>query len=368
MTARIGFRCSAVLAILVVVATAGNIWAGWVQKLGPEDFAPDPGWDTYIYGIPEGNTMGVTGAAGSERMTGYMPGVYFGAWCMAAPPVAQLAPLEDVEATCIVRMELLTQDLYPGLILRGNNLDDMIDLSGSGAATTGTAYAYVVSGHNEVAGSVNMAGIYAMYYEPGELQPDHNIGLLEGITLSPWDTTDLINQDIYMKFSAVTTPEGKVQLDGMMSTSSDFSNPFGVISRLDDPLGDATSYNDALVGAGQVGVAAMNAVGEGPIEGRAVRAKWDDVAVYKYAGPGDANGDGSVDDTDASILGANWLKQSGATWGMGDFNEDGKVNDKDAAIMAANWAPAGGGSSVPEPGTLVLLASAAVALCFRRRR
>ena len=59
MTTRIAFRCSAVLAILVVVATAGNLWAGeWLQTFGPEDFAPDPGWDTYIYGYPEENTVG----------------------------------------------------------------------------------------------------------------------------------------------------------------------------------------------------------------------------------------------------------------------------------------------------------------------
>jgi hypothetical protein len=197
-----------------------------------------------------------------------------------------------------------------------------------------------------------------MYYEPGDL-PDHAIGNLEPITLSPWDNTDLIDTDIYMKFSAVTTPEGNVQLDGMLSMSPDFSNPFGVISRLDaDP-------DHKLVDPGRVAVAGGNSCEGG---GFPARAKWDDVAVYKYAGPGDANGDGSVDDTDASILGANWLKQSGATWGMGDFNKDGKVNDQDAAIMAANWAPAGDGSSVPEPGTLVLLASAAAALCFRRRR
>jgi hypothetical protein len=53
--------------------------------------------------------------------------------------------------------------------------------------------------------------------------------------------------------------------------------------------------------------------------------------------PGDANDDGVVDDRDASILGAHWQQQSGATWAMGDFNDDGKVNDVDAAILAAHW-------------------------------
>jgi hypothetical protein len=85
--------------------------------------------------------------------------------------------------------------------------------------------------------------------------------------------------------------------------------------------------------------------------------------------PGDANYDDHVDDEDASILGANWLLQSGATWEMGDFNHDFKVNDKDAAIMAAHWTGSeGNGGSVPEPGAVVLLVSAAMALWFRRRR
>ena len=82
---------------------------------------------------------------------------------------------------------------------------------------------------------------------------------------------------------------------------------------------------------------------------------------------GDANADGVVDDKDASILGKNWLVGSGATWGMGDFNGDYKVNDADAAIMAAHWTASGSEGSVPEPGTVVLLISAAMALWFRRR-
>ena len=52
--------------------------------------------------------------------------------------------------------------------------------------------------------------------------------------------------------------------------------------------------------------------------------------------PGDANRDGVVDDRDASILGQHWL-QSGMTWAQGDFNDDGRVNDQDAAILAAHW-------------------------------
>jgi hypothetical protein len=85
--------------------------------------------------------------------------------------------------------------------------------------------------------------------------------------------------------------------------------------------------------------------------------------------PGDANGDTFVDNLDASILGAHWLKTGGATWEQGDFNRDGNVNDKDAAILAAHWtASAGGEESVPEPSTLALLLGAVAGLLIGRAR
>jgi hypothetical protein len=51
---------------------------------------------------------------------------------------------------------------------------------------------------------------------------------------------------------------------------------------------------------------------------------------------GDANNDLTVNDKDASIVGANWQKVCNSI-SCGDFNNDGYTNDKDAAIMAAHW-------------------------------
>ncbi len=79
--------------------------------------------------------------------------------------------------------------------------------------------------------------------------------------------------------------------------------------------------------------------------------------------PGDANEDGVVDGSDATILAANWLA-SDADWSMGDFNEDGIVNDIDATLMAANWSSAAS-ASVSEPAALGMLAMGGIVLLCR---
>ena len=83
-----------------------------------------------------------------------------------------------------------------------------------------------------------------------------------------------------------------------------------------------------------------------------------DVLAHYEAGaveplPGDANGDGIVNDLDAAALADNWQTATEATWAMGDFNNDGAVDDIDATILASNWQTAAASQSVPEPSSMI---------------
>ena len=55
-----------------------------------------------------------------------------------------------------------------------------------------------------------------------------------------------------------------------------------------------------------------------------------------YTVPGDANLDGTVDNTDLTIVATNYY-QTGMTWQYGDFNGDGTVDLADWAIMITHY-------------------------------
>ena len=95
---------------------------------------------------------------------------------------------------------------------------------------------------------------------------------------------------------------------------------------------------------------------------------------FQFAIPGDANDDGAVDGSDATILANNW-QMSGATWWDGDFNKDGTVDGSDATILASHWMegvnPTPNACTVPEPQTLTLIATLLLmsfGAWFRNRR
>ncbi len=87
--------------------------------------------------------------------------------------------------------------------------------------------------------------------------------------------------------------------------------------------------------------------------------------------PGDADGNGYVDDDDLSLLLANWtgVGGTGKAWSTGDFEGDGDVADDDLSLLLSNWTgPPPSPLAVPEPTAVALLLPGVVGLMLRRRR
>jgi len=96
--------------------------------------------------------------------------------------------------------------------------------------------------------------------------------------------------------------------------------------------------------------------------------------------PGDANGDGCVNDLDLTALAVHW-QEATDLWEHGDFDGNGIVDDLDLTALAVNWQQGcggGGGSfadawadgqaSVPEPASALLLLLGFAGVTVRRMR
>jgi len=93
------------------------------------------------------------------------------------------------------------------------------------------------------------------------------------------------------------------------------------------------------------------------------------------AAPGDADLDGAAGYLDLMRLSGAFGMPGGAVWVDGDFNGDGVVNAVDFITLKRNFGvggtpapPVGGSAAAPEPGTLVILASAAAWALARTSR
>jgi hypothetical protein len=88
--------------------------------------------------------------------------------------------------------------------------------------------------------------------------------------------------------------------------------------------------------------------------------------------PGDANGDGTVDIADLSVLLSNYDKTS-MTWQQGDFDGNANVDIQDLSKILTNYdktasSSAAGIQAVPEPSMLVLVTCGFAALWIGTRR
>ena len=110
------------------------------------------------------------------------------------------------------------------------------------------------------------------------------------------------------------------------------------------------------------------------VGGQRSAGTWSDHVAYLPAAelppmPGDANGDGVVDDLDLTALATHWEQYGG--WADGDFSRDGFISDRDLTILAAAW-PSGAGapgdvSAVPGPTTATVLLAGCLGLVLRKR-
>jgi hypothetical protein len=87
--------------------------------------------------------------------------------------------------------------------------------------------------------------------------------------------------------------------------------------------------------------------------------------------PGDNDEDGDVDLSDLTLLGSHYGSTASPGWSEGDYDEDGDVDLSDLTLLGSNYGyglvAGGGGTGVPEPASLAVLAAGAAAWLRRRR-
>ena len=126
--------------------------------------------------------------------------------------------------------------------------------------------------------------------------------------------------------------------------------------------GDETSYAAAAAAGENVGCSGWFKAGPMASDNSPVPSttfEYMPSVILQPMLPGDANGDGTVDINDLTIVLANY-GQTGMTWSQGEFTGDGTVDINDLTIVLAHYGQsvgsfAAGTAAVPEPTALVLI-------------
>ncbi len=194
---------------------------------------------------------------------------------------------------------------------------------------------------------------------------------------APTTNWQLLDGDGLGGFTYVDT--GVPMVEGTVVDMKVFVDP--TTNTWDAVIDDGTySYDSSVDYAGTLGYRGTTTSGQIKFMGRTyaelgiyeeIAFSLDALLISQVNIPGDATGDGVVNEFDAQRLATNWGANVDVTWEMGDFDGDGLVGPSDASILAAHWGygTGGEGNPVPEPSAMaMLLAAALVGLVARRRR
>jgi len=185
-------------------------------------------------------------------------------------------------------------------------------------------------------------------------------GQIDGQDPEPVDIDDDVTATVY----------DLLDPDYDMDYDSYFLTPFGTGDVMNITQADNYYHIEAGTGGGgayeHADLAYIVTTGDVSYDGVISRlaVNYDAIGIAEMPPPGDANLDDQVDGADYTIWADNYLVTD-VGWEGGDFNGDGEVDGADYTIWADHYGV--GGSAVPEPATLALLAVAGLATLRRRR-
>jgi len=326
-----------------------------------EDFCPRPCWwggnfQTYLaYGTAGNNTVG---------QIRVMEGVAwnFQATCVARPtpappPIAGTpVPLPGVPITVVPGGGGTPGN--PGGMSFGDATVEVLNLDGSDVTDPAYAGDAMLGATISVTDFTFLAGGDGHYFFEGGHVSIHK----DGIVFLEAELPILVVNDEWAADtgSNICAQYGDVQYN--LGAGSDYIAAIADFDALPQTFGAFRACTDQPLEP-------LLATGGGGVINGSMAASFC-LALDPTTLPGDANGNGFVDDDDLAILLANWEQDPTVLtdWSLGDFTDDTNVDDDDLSVLLGNWTGPPVEIAVPEPATLSLLALGGLAVMRRRRR